>query len=39
MRKVTNRVHLVTGLKAGQPKEAEDYQVELSRGNVITLNN
>lgn len=27
MNKVTRRVYLVTGLKAIQPKEAEDYQV------------
>lgn len=29
MNKVTKRVHLVSGLKALQPKEAEDYQVIL----------
>jgi len=28
---LTNRVQLVTGLKAAQPKEAEDYQVNSKR--------
>lgn len=37
MTKVTKRVRLVTGLKAVQPKEAEDYQVQLSNwiGNIF----
>lgn len=31
MIKITRRVELVSGLKAFQPKEAEDYQVHNSR--------
>lgn len=35
MRLLTHRVELVTGLKATEPKEAEDYQVIMEANSTF----